>query len=168
MAKLFAEIDSDKHGRKASKSGDSFLRIDVFRGNKKIGTLGVYEVLDVGKGTHDGIVFTPVDAYRVAWHPVAGQQTVLEDTEKAHVCYQEEAIDEHCPCGKKLMLVNSKEQCPKCYARYSEKTMWCEYCEEITKANSTAQDIPDSVACENHDYWHIGCMPCAKARREYQ
>ena len=77
--KLYAEIDSDKHGRKASKGGDGFLRVEVFRGNRKIGTLGVYEV-EAGTTTPAG--------YRVAWHPVAGTKmpqlehgsVMLEDT----------------------------------------------------------------------------------------
>lgn len=55
MAKLYAEIDSDRGGRKASKGGDRHIRIDVTRGNTKLGTFGVYEV--------DG------GGYRIAWHP---------------------------------------------------------------------------------------------------
>lgn len=70
MAKLYAEIDSDKRGRKASKGGDTFLSIDIARGNKTIGTLRVYEV--------EG-----ADAYRVHWHDEKWERTELVDTEGA-------------------------------------------------------------------------------------
>lgn len=75
MAKLYAEIGSDKKGRKASKGGDSFLQVDIIRGNSKIGTLGVYEV---GAGTK-----TPA-GYRVIWHiegqPYPKNTVTLTDT----------------------------------------------------------------------------------------
>lgn len=78
MAKLYAEIDSDKHGRKSSKGGDTFLRVEVKRGNDVLGTLGVYEVETVPA------------AYRVIWHPfktakpafIIHNSVVLEDTEQ--------------------------------------------------------------------------------------
>jgi len=72
--KLYAEIDSDKHGRKGSKGGDSYLRIEVFRGNKKLGYLGVYEV-EAGTTSPAG--------YRVIWHidkPYPQNTITLEDT----------------------------------------------------------------------------------------
>lgn len=62
MAKLYAEIDSDKHGRKASKGGETFLRVDIFRRNVKIGTCGIYEVPASIEKTK-----TPA-GYRVMWH----------------------------------------------------------------------------------------------------
>lgn len=46
MAKLFAEIDSDKHGHKASKAGDSFLRIELNLKNKTLGWLEIRENTD--------------------------------------------------------------------------------------------------------------------------
>lgn len=118
MAKLFAEIDSDKHGRKASKGGDTFLLIDIYRGNTKVGRVGVYEVVDVNKGTYGGLQFTPVNAYRIAWQPVTGKQVMLEDTEQ---------YAGYCPCtGDESM----------------QETRNCKHCGLpcITlKANSTAQ-----------------------------
>ena len=37
MAKLYAEITSDKGGRVASKGGDSIIAIELYRGNLKVG-----------------------------------------------------------------------------------------------------------------------------------
>lgn len=39
MAKLYAELTSDKGGRKASKSDNDVLFIELRRGNKHIATL---------------------------------------------------------------------------------------------------------------------------------
>ena len=41
MAKLYAEIDSDKGGRKASKGGEEYLDIDILSGNRRIACLTV-------------------------------------------------------------------------------------------------------------------------------
>ena len=37
MAKLYAELASDKGGRVASKGGDSIVTIELVRGNYKVG-----------------------------------------------------------------------------------------------------------------------------------
>ena len=46
MAKLYAELTSDKGGRVASKGGDSILAIELYRGNVKVGrvTLDNHEI----------------------------------------------------------------------------------------------------------------------------
>jgi len=42
MAKLYAELTSDKGGRVASKSGDQYITIDLRAKNKQIGQLELY------------------------------------------------------------------------------------------------------------------------------
>lgn len=89
MAKLYAEIDSDKKGRKSSKGGDTYIRIDIVRGNDKLGTLGIYEVL-AGPNTPAG--------YRVIWDkeglPYPKNITTLEDTTKEEKHRMVSAVEE--------------------------------------------------------------------------
>jgi hypothetical protein len=46
MAKLYAELTSDKGGRIASKGGDSIITVELYRGNIKVGrvTMDNHEV----------------------------------------------------------------------------------------------------------------------------
>jgi hypothetical protein len=44
MAKLYAELSSDKGGRVASKGADARLMLTVHQNNKVIGTLKVYPI----------------------------------------------------------------------------------------------------------------------------
>lgn len=44
MAKLYAELTSDKGGRVASKGADSRMMLEVFQNNRKIGILKVYPI----------------------------------------------------------------------------------------------------------------------------
>lgn len=39
MAKLYAELTSDKGGRVASKGGDNFVSLTIYHGNSKVFTL---------------------------------------------------------------------------------------------------------------------------------
>jgi hypothetical protein len=39
MAKLYAEITSDKGGRVASKGGDNFITVSIYHGNCKVFTV---------------------------------------------------------------------------------------------------------------------------------
>lgn len=50
MAKLYAELTSDKGGRVASKGADSRLVLTVYQNNKVIGTLKVYPIADEPNG----------------------------------------------------------------------------------------------------------------------
>lgn len=80
MAKLYAEVYSDKGGRKSNKGGDGFVRVDLYRKNAKVGTLGLYEVNGLENGK---------EAYRVVWSPegkakpgtVEHGSCILDDTE---------------------------------------------------------------------------------------
>jgi len=44
MAKLYAELTSDKGGRVVSKGANTRLVLDVYQNNKKIGTLKAYPI----------------------------------------------------------------------------------------------------------------------------
>ncbi len=39
MAKLYAELSSDKGGRVASKGGDNFITVSIYHGNSKVFTV---------------------------------------------------------------------------------------------------------------------------------
>lgn len=60
MAKLYAEITSDKGGRVASKGGDNTIKIELKEGNKIFATI-FYSI-----GSHLGTsieVYSPKDKY---------------------------------------------------------------------------------------------------------
>jgi hypothetical protein len=42
MAKLYAELSSDKGGRIASKGGDKYITVQLRRGNKNIASIALY------------------------------------------------------------------------------------------------------------------------------
>ena len=46
MAKLYAELTSDKGGRKVSKGGNAYIRLELKRGNKVTHTI-VYDELGI-------------------------------------------------------------------------------------------------------------------------
>jgi len=80
MAKLYAEMQSDKSGRTASKSGDSHIRIMLYRGNALLGIVGLYEV-PAGDTTPAG--------YRLVWSAEGVPwpqctQTLADSTDTAH------------------------------------------------------------------------------------
>ncbi len=49
MAKLYAELTSDKGGRVASKGGDAHIELVVRQGNKTIGLLEITEIANTLK-----------------------------------------------------------------------------------------------------------------------
>lgn len=60
MAKLYAEIDSDKGGRKASKGGDEYITVNVSNGNIRVFEItfrddgarrGTLEIMSYAHGT---------------------------------------------------------------------------------------------------------------------
>lgn len=50
MAKLYAELTSDKGGRKVSKSDNKSISIDLFVKNSLIGTIELYLFNDISDG----------------------------------------------------------------------------------------------------------------------
>jgi hypothetical protein len=60
MAKLYAELSSDKGGRIASKGGDRWLELAIYRGNRLIRRFNVDD-----QGTHVDITEYTADAQHV-------------------------------------------------------------------------------------------------------
>lgn len=69
MAKLYAELTSDKGGRVASKSADVRLVLNVYQNNRVIGTLKVYPITDQPNG------------HRVAWTTFNGPEQLIQNTD---------------------------------------------------------------------------------------
>ena len=70
MAKLYAELTSDKGGRVASKGADLRLVLTVQQNNKVVGTLKVYPIADETSG------------HRITWKGLDGLETMLQNTDQ--------------------------------------------------------------------------------------
>ena len=69
MAKLYAELTSDKGGRVASKGGDSRLVLTIQQNNKIIGIIKAYPI----NGEPNG--------HRVTWEGLDGLENVIQNTD---------------------------------------------------------------------------------------
>ena len=70
MAKLYAELTSDKGGRVASKGGDTRLVLTVKQNNKIVGTIKMYPITDEPNG------------HRITWEGSDGMVTMIQNTDQ--------------------------------------------------------------------------------------
>ena len=70
MAKLYAELTSDKGGRVASKSADMRLVLTIQQNNKVVGTLKMYPITE------------EVNGHRITWKGLDGLETMLQNTDR--------------------------------------------------------------------------------------
>jgi hypothetical protein len=70
MAKLYAELTSDKGGRVASKGADSRLVLTIQQNNKVIGTIKAYPITNEPSG------------HRITWEGLDGLETMIQDTDR--------------------------------------------------------------------------------------
>jgi len=69
MAKLYAELSSDKGGRVASKVADSRLVLTIKQNNKIIGTIKAYPI----NGEPNG--------HRITWEGIDGDTHMIQNTD---------------------------------------------------------------------------------------
>ena len=69
MAKLYAELTSDKGGRVASKGGDTRLVLTVQQNNKIVVTIKMYPITDEPNG------------HRITWEGLDGLETMIQNTD---------------------------------------------------------------------------------------
>lgn len=70
MAKLYAELTSDKGGRVASKGGDSRLVLTVKQNNKVVGIIKMYPITDEPNGN------------RITWEGLDGIVIMIQNTDQ--------------------------------------------------------------------------------------